>query len=110
MVANRNGTFVGMPEDVCSRSIGAKKARKMYPIASTRKSRFGLLAGMPNYFSAGTVRWNRRLERKRIAELQYIKTESISLVSAFRVAGRALGIAAPMAARVRRNLRRILLS
>src|SRR5690348_15464669 len=99
-----------MPEDVCSRSIGAKKARKMYPIASTKKSRFGVLVGMRNYFRPGPSGGISLLEPRRIAEVQYIKTESINLANAFRAAGRALEIAAPMAAQVRRNPRRILLS
>src|ERR1700730_775565 len=40
MLENREGTFVGMPCGLFSRDIGAKNARKIVFIASTRKSDF----------------------------------------------------------------------
>src|ERR1019366_8361463 len=44
MFEKRYGTLVGIPCGLLSRPIGAKKARKMNPIASTRKSLFAAAA------------------------------------------------------------------
>src|SRR6266404_8414707 len=41
MLENRYGTFVGMPCGLFKRDMGAKNARKIVFIASTRKSLFG---------------------------------------------------------------------